>query len=265
MTIHRFKDRLFEKQIGMLERVHQAAITVAGAHNVDSALQTIVNLAREIASAEYAALGIPGRDGKPMERFIVSGLSDDAVSEMGHPPTGRGMLGNLLQGNSIRLTDVQHHPDYSGYPDSHVEIRSFLGVPVQSNGVSIANLYLANKIGVESFSELDQHLIEMLAAHAATVIQNLRYQEKAREVALFQEREEIVRELQDNVVQAMYGVGLLMDNLDMTDPEQAGELIHDLRMHLDNAIEQLRSHLLSLTPGITGSVPSSEPGTWPLK
>ena len=53
---------------------------------------------------------------------------------------------------------------------AHARMRSFLGVPIVSRGV-IAAFYLTDREGADEFSDEDQHLIEMLAAHAALAIE----------------------------------------------------------------------------------------------
>jgi GAF domain-containing protein len=233
-----------------LEHLYRVATLVTAAHDVDTALQTIIDSAREITGAELGAIGVPGERGKPMAHFITSGLPDDAVIPLAHPPIGRGVLSVLLrEGKTVRLTDIRHHPYYEGWPAGHPMLDSFLGVPIQFNGEVVGDLYLGNKMNGEPFSEEDQRLIEMLAAHAAVVIQSLRDHEKTQQLAIMREREAIAAQLQDDVLQAMYGVGLLMGTINLNQPEQVARDLHDIRMTFDDAIERLRLHLTELASG----------------
>jgi GAF domain-containing protein len=236
------------------ERVHHAALTVASAQDVDSALQTIVDSARDVVGAELAALGVPEESGEQLAHFFVSGVSENLQELIGPSPHGRGLLGLLLrEGQALRLENAQDHPVFSGYPDHHPAIRSFLGIPIQSGGQIFGDLYLANKIGGGAFTEEDQNLIEMLAAHAAVVIQNLRYHQQNQALALLESREQIARQLQDDVLQAMYGVGLQLGALDLENPEGAASQVGDIQRMLDVAIHRLRAHLLSLTTQENGN------------
>lgn len=230
-----------------LELVHRAALSVAGAHEVEDALQIIVNSAREVVGAEIAALGVPGEPGAPMAHFVVSGLSAEAVALAGHPPTGRGVLGVLLRnGQAVRVDDVRHHPAFEGIPGSHPFIRSFLGVPVQGGGEVIGDLYLANKIGALGFSEEDQRLVEMLAAHAAVVIQTLRYHKKNEELAVIRAQARLAPKIEDDVLQTLYGAGLLLGTIDLSEPTRAAAQIRDVQQRLDQAIRHLREHLMHM-------------------
>lgn len=230
-----------------LEHVYRAAVAVAGAHDVETALHIIADSAREVAQAEMAAIGVPGPAGQPMAHFVVAGLPPEAVKQAGRPPMGLGVLGVLLkEGKNVRIRDVREHPAFRGIPPHHPLIRSFLGVPVRAGGEVIGDLYLANRLEGDEFTAEDERLVEMLAAHAAVVIQSLHYHRQAQKMAVLQARQQAARLIEDHVLQAMYGAGLLLGTLDLSDPSLATARIQDIQAQLDSAIASLRGHLLSL-------------------
>lgn len=230
-----------------LELVHRAAISVAAAHDVEEALQAIADSAREVAGAEMSALGVPGQPGEPMAHFVVSGLLPEVTAQAGLPPMGRGVLGVLLrEGKPVRIDDIAQHPAFEGVPDRHPALRSFLGVPVQSGGEVLGDLYLANKIGAAGFTAEDQRLVEMLAAHAAVVIQTLRYHRQNEELAVVRAQARLAPKIEDDVLQALYGAGLLLGALDLHDAERAAAQLRDIQQRLDSAIKHLRAHLLAM-------------------
>jgi GAF domain-containing protein len=236
------------KHDSRLEHVYRAAVAVAGAHDVETALQIIADSAREVAQAEMAALGVPGSPGQPMAHFVVAGLPAEAVRRAGRPPMGLGVLGVLLkEGKNVRVRDVREHPAFSGMPSHHPVVRSFLGVPVRAGGEIIGDLYLANRLDGDEFTPEDERLIEMLATHAAVVIQSLHYHQQAQRMAVLQARQQTARLIEDHVLQAMYGAGLLLGTLDLNNPSSAAARIQDIQAQLDNAITSLRQHLLALT------------------
>jgi GAF domain-containing protein len=230
-----------------LEQLHRVSTMVTAAHDMQSALQTILDSAREITDAELGALGVPSAPGLPMAYFVTSGLPAGKQMPASHPPIGLGVLSVLLdEGSAVRIDNVAAHPYFEGWPKGHPHISSFLGVPIQINGTTMGNLYLANKQTGEGFTEEDQRLIEMLATHAAVVLQMMRYHEKTQELAVLNERESIARQLEDDVLQAMYGVGLLMKHLDLRNTDRAERDLGVIRETFDDAIERLRRHLTDL-------------------
>ncbi len=155
----------------------QALIRVGNALNstlsLDEVLQTLVDSARDVIKARYAALGVLESSGKSLKRFLHSGLDPETVARMGAWPTGRGTLGIMLRDvETIRLVDLQSHPDFAGFPEGHPPMRSLLGVPIRTGNRVFGNLYLTEKIGADEFSVEDQELAELLAAQAAVAVEN---------------------------------------------------------------------------------------------
>src|SRR6266496_3886167 len=90
-------------------------------------LRRIIETARELVGARYAALGVLSSDGG-LEQFIHVGLEDDAVVKIGHLPEGKGLLGALIDDpRPIRLQAIADDARSVGFPEHHPPMRSFLG------------------------------------------------------------------------------------------------------------------------------------------
>jgi GAF domain-containing protein len=118
-----------------LKAVSDAVLAVASQLSVDEVLQRLVDCARELAGARYAALGIPDREGG-FRRFLVSGMSDELVAGLGPLPRTHGMLGAILESRvPYRTDDIHDDPRFRGWwPRKHPDMRSFLGVPIVAQG-----------------------------------------------------------------------------------------------------------------------------------
>ena len=90
-----------------LKAVSDAVLAVASRLSVDEVLQQLVDCARELVEARYAALGIPDGAGG-FRRFLVAGMSDELVAAMGPLPRTHGMLGAMLETDGAYLTDDIH-------------------------------------------------------------------------------------------------------------------------------------------------------------
>lgn len=155
-----------------LELTSSLVLAVTAELDLTTVLHRIVDLARELVGARYAALGVPNARGE-MEAFITSGLSPEAEARIGHRPRGLGILGLLLrEPKTIRLANLADHPAAVGFPANHPAMNSFLGVPIISRGHVLGNLYLTEKRFAREFSENDARLVELLARHAAVAIDN---------------------------------------------------------------------------------------------
>ena len=58
------------------EAVYRATLAIATELSLDAALQKIVDAARELANARYAALGVVDEERRRLTRFVVSGVTD---------------------------------------------------------------------------------------------------------------------------------------------------------------------------------------------
>lgn len=140
-------------------------------------LDRILETAREITGARYAALGILNERHMGLERFLTAGVDETTRRAIGDLPRGRGVLGALIERpQPLRLPDVGQHPSSYGFPAGHPVMRSFLGVPIMIRGQAWGNLYLTEKAGGE-FTETDEEAAVILAQWAAIAIENARLYE----------------------------------------------------------------------------------------
>ncbi|GAB2754792.1 GAF domain-containing sensor histidine kinase [Terrabacter koreensis] len=159
-------------------------------------LRRIVEAARTVSGADYAALGVIGADGR-LEQFVHSGMDPSTVEQVGHLPTGVGVLGAVIdEAAPIRLHSISADPRASGFPPGHPPMRTFLGVPVRSRGQVYGNLYLADRFDGADFSSDDEDLVVALAASAGIAIENARlYEESRRRQEWLRASAEISRDL----------------------------------------------------------------------
>src|SRR5947207_3370199 len=145
-----------------LKAVSDAVLAVAANLSVDEVLQKLVDAARELAGARYAALGIPDGAGG-FRRFLVAGMSDELIASMGPLPRTHGMLAAMLhQAEPYRTDDIHQDPRFRGWwPRQHPDMRSFLGVPITApDGTIIGAVTLTEKEGGGTFEGADQAPIE---------------------------------------------------------------------------------------------------------
>ena len=80
-------------------------------------LDRVLEAAREITGARYAALGILNEQHTELERFLTSGVDEETRQAIGDLPRGRGVLGVLIEHpQPLRLVDVGQHPSSYGFP-----------------------------------------------------------------------------------------------------------------------------------------------------
>ncbi len=144
---------------------------------LEAALDRVLESARELTGARYAALCVPNdaRDGLAV--FLTVGIDDDPRARIGEWPCGRGVLGDLiLDPVPLRVADLGEHPHCYGMPAGHPPMRSFFGVPILVDHVPDGSLYLTDKVGGRSFTDEDQESVVALAGFAGLAIERDRRQ-----------------------------------------------------------------------------------------
>jgi signal transduction histidine kinase len=145
--------------------------------DVGAVLERVLQTARELTGARYAALGILDDRRVELEQFLTSGVDDETHRLIGDLPRGRGVLGALIEHpRPLRLANVGQHPSSYGFPAGHPVMHGFLGVPILIRGQAWGNLYLAEKDG-EEFCQQDEEAAVILADWAAIAIDNARVYE----------------------------------------------------------------------------------------
>lgn len=230
-----------------------AVLAITAERAVEPALQTMVDSARSLAGARYAAIGVPDGEGG-FEKFITSGMTQAQWDALGELPRTHGLLGAMLETlEPYRAPNVQDDPRFEGWPAEHPNMRAFLGVPIVSRGEIIGAFYLTDKKGGQQaqFGDADLEVIQMLAAHAAIAIENARLHERSRELSTIEERKRLARELHDSVTQTLFSIGLTAEAaaalLD-SDPARAKTELEHLQELTRTAMQEMRSLIFELRP-----------------
>jgi signal transduction histidine kinase len=192
-----------------LYQVSQAVLSVTRQMSVRDVLQVIVRSARSLVGARYAALGVPD-EGDSFAEFVVDGISAAQWRAIGPLPRRHGMLAALLnEGKAERLADIREDPRFEGWwPAAHPDMSHFLGMPVRDGDRVLGIIFAANKVSAAAsgFTERDEEILSLFAAHAAIALTNARLYERSRELSVMQERSRLARELHDAVTQKLFSI-----------------------------------------------------------
>jgi signal transduction histidine kinase len=144
-------------------------------------------------------------------------------------------------------------------PAHHPEMRTMVGVPIKVKDKIIGNLYLADKIDpfqpenddMIMFDDEDLRILEMFATQAAIAIENARLYRQVQQLAVLEERQRFGMDLHDGVIQSIYAVGLMLEDIQRrvrSEPDEAKEVITDAIRSLNTAISDIRNYILDLRP-----------------
>jgi diguanylate cyclase (GGDEF)-like protein/PAS domain S-box-containing protein len=136
-------------------------------------------VAQNICVAKYACIGVLNEAGDKLGWFSHCG-STEQVDVLCSAPDA-GVLARIMeQRQPVREHSLPGDPSHLGLPAGHPPVHSFLGVPIASGGGVHGWLYLADKLGDDGFSEVDERIAVTVAAQIAVSYENLKLYEEVR-------------------------------------------------------------------------------------
>ncbi|HEU5155981.1 MAG TPA: GAF domain-containing sensor histidine kinase [Streptosporangiaceae bacterium] len=244
-------DRARDDRDAALHAVSGAVLAVTRHLSVREVFQVIVRAAARLLDARYAALGIPDDEGSFAE-FVVEGITDEEWRAIGPLPRQHGLLAAMLRdGKPERLADIRKDPRFEYWPRAHPVLTDFLGVPISDGDDVLGIIFLANKQRPGGFTERDQELLTLFAAHAAIALANARLYERNRELTVMAERNRLARELHDAVAQKLFSLRLTAQAaaaLATRDPSRVPAELAQVERLAADALAELRSVIFELRP-----------------
>jgi signal transduction histidine kinase len=190
-----------------LETVAKLSAVAASVLNKDEFLSTVSYLTR-VSFSEYQIL-IYLLD-EQAENLVQATKPVESSAIQGHRisvHSHRSLVARAAQTRQgIIVPDITDTPDYSLAPILP-DARSEMAVPMVVADRLIGVLDIQSP-KVARFAEDDIRVMSTLADLIAVSIENARLYEQAQEIAAFEERNRLARELHDSVSQALYGIAL---------------------------------------------------------
>ena len=253
------------------ETTSRVATDILSSQSGLEALTRVVEAARILARAQYAALGIARPDGAGLLTFITAGIAPEDEKAIGPRPTGKGILDLLLgRAEPLRIDRLCDHPESVGFPPHHPAMESFLGVPIRHGETTLGSLYLTNKLGGGAFTELDEVAVQALGECASVAIHNHLLLARQRALgrgliaAQEEERRALVYDLHDGLTQYVMAAHSYLDTARQAqedgNKEKFAEMMAQGMRYLGDAVVESRRlvsglRLLALDDiGLAGAV-----------
>ena len=214
----------------------------------DALFGRIVREARHLARARSALIGTLG----PGPGLLTVRGHDGAHAELIAPGTQLPVEGTLAE-PVVRTGTTLVLGEPAPPPHAATAARFGLGpavcVPLVAGGHLFGVMALAQVPGGRAFGPARVALIEAFAGQAAIALEFQRVREELQALALVEERERIARELHDGAIQALFGLGMQLDQLagELSEPAAAARLERAVD-RVDQAIAGLRGYIGRLTP-----------------
>jgi diguanylate cyclase (GGDEF)-like protein/PAS domain S-box-containing protein len=152
----------------------ELGIELAAARDPVSLLNISCRVVQDICLARYAAVGMLDEQRMQLAHFVIRGLDEATQARLDTPLPNAGVLGAVLETRRPRrFAGLPGETRQLGLPDCHPPVHSFLAVPIASQEQVFGWLYLAEKLGTDEFSEVDERAAATVASQLAVVYDNL--------------------------------------------------------------------------------------------
>jgi len=158
-----------------LRRLVELSVTLNSTLDLDALLQLIIETAAELLHCQAASVLLYDEQ-KPHLYFAASTGSDPKKLAEVPVPLDGSLAGTIFRtGQALILNDVQKDPRHFPVASQRVnfEPHTFLGVPMRFRERVIGVLEALNKRHGE-FTDVDEFILSVIAAHAAVAINNAR-------------------------------------------------------------------------------------------
>lgn len=185
---------------------------------------------------------------------------------VGRSPLARSFAGFMRRhGPSLRVDDFlefyARHPEvaFTTFGDDEDTRSAVAASFVSADG--LYGLLFAQCYAPGMYSDDDLTILELLAAHAATAIENARRAQQTRRDAVDDERNRLARELHDSVTQSLFSASLIAERLPevaLRNADEGRQGLELIQQFVRGALAEMRALLVELRPAALAAAPLHE-------
>ena len=228
-----------------LEGGAEVVEAILGDSQRDESLELVAHRARELADADLAAIFVVRGD----ELVLAASSPDGELQRSARLPMEGSLLGQVARSGKPTVAD-----DIADGPNSLTDIERELlrlgpaaAAPLGSAEGTLGVLIVGVAAGTDvRYLDEDVQLVGNFAAQAALALERARAQEVQAQLAVFEDRDRIARDLHDLVIQRLYASGLRLQGTLRLIDDQAKRRVQAAIDDLDATIREIRSTIFEL-------------------
>jgi signal transduction histidine kinase len=219
---------------------------LSGAESGD-ALALITEKALEMTGADLVLLSLPIAGGEQVR--VEHAAGEGAEQALGLVlPIGSSATGLVLRkGERLTITDYSSDRRVSEVGRRRLNIGPLVAVPLGGPSQVRGVLSAGRRQGSMPLSQAAADMLTTFAAQAAIALQLAEHRRQAEQMAVFEDRDRIAKDLHDLVIQRLYATGMSLQGATslITSPEVAERVSRSVDA-LDDTIREIRSAIFAL-------------------
>jgi signal transduction histidine kinase/GAF domain-containing protein len=169
-----------------LNQLRRAGLVISSRLRLEETLDSILQLALEITNAQYGIFRLVDKSGNYLVTSAVSGVQFEHPLTEKIPLNGNSIMAQVARTREPLLVADLRQEQWSKiyYPlDTELEMRSELAVPLIDASGRLEGVLNLESPKLNGFTEEDNHMLQSLATHAITAIQEVRLLDALQEIA----------------------------------------------------------------------------------
>jgi serine phosphatase RsbU (regulator of sigma subunit)/anti-sigma regulatory factor (Ser/Thr protein kinase) len=188
----REREARLREETSLAEALHAVGTDLAAELDVDRVVQRATDVATNLTGAAFGSFfyNVTDELGESYLLYTLSGVPKEAFSKFPMPrntkvfdPTFRG-VGYIRSDDITKDPRYGHNEPYSGIPDGHLPVVSYLAVPVVSATGEVLGGFFFGHPQTARFTARHERLAVGVAAHAAVALDNARTYLRQRTAAV---------------------------------------------------------------------------------
>ncbi len=211
------------------------------------ALAMITEKALELTGADIVMVGLPTEDGQQVLIEHAAGeLAGDALG-MAFSMKDSVTEQIMLNGDSVSIPNTTADERISQTARARLQLGPLVVVPLGAPGNIRGTLGAGRRPGALPLSQAASDMLATFAAQAAIALELAEHRRQAEQMAVFEDRDRIARDLHDLVIQRLYATGMSLQGATsmITSPEVAERVGRSVDA-LDDTIREIRSAIFAL-------------------
>ena len=241
------KTLLLQEKSERLESLYQVTKLVANATSLDALAQDFTKSLAGMSHADGVALRWAAQGGQRHLMLAAHGLPADMVDAEQCIHSGDCHCGSLAPGKGLSVIPIR---DMSAAKLTHCARAGFetvVSIPVRLHERVMGEVDLFYHART-SPTPAEQSLLEALASHLASGMENLRLNALEKEAAVSEERHLLARELHDSIAQSLaflkIQVQLMRDAIKTCEPSEVANILEEIDMGVRESYSDVRELLL---------------------
>ena len=211
------------------------------------ALAMITEKALEMTGADIVMVTLPLPDGRHVRVEHAAGTGADEARGLVVPLENSVTARVISKGERISIPDYQAEEYVSEQAKARLPIGPLEVVPLGAPGKVRGVLSAGRRAGAMPLSRAAADMLATFAAQAAIGLELAEHRRQAEQMAVFEDRDRIAKDLHDLVIQRLYATGMSLQGVtSLIKVPEVAERIGRSVDALDDTIREIRSAIFAL-------------------